>query len=125
MTGANELPDEPLRPRDLALLLLASGELSPRQRARDQQSDHAGNDLKRRVLNELVARDPDGPELEPTLMEVVAAFGPPTGPTRSVALSFLEEWRMALATPEWVAHLLGEAVAGRTEGRRRGRQLPG
>jgi hypothetical protein len=114
-----------LRPRDLALLLLASGELSPRRRARDQQADVAGNDLKRRVLTELVARDPDGPDAEVTLLEIVAAFGPPTGPTRSVALSFLEEWRMAVAAPEWVAHLLGEAVSGRTEGRRRGRQLPG
>jgi hypothetical protein len=117
-------PDD-LRPRDLALLLLASGELSPRQRARDQQADLAGAGLKRRVLAELVARDPDGPEVESILMEIVAEFGPPTGPTRSVALSFLEEWRMARAAPAWVAHLLDEAVAGRTEGRRRGRQLPG
>ena len=117
-------PDD-LRPRDLALLLLASGELSPRQRARDQQADLAGAGLKRRVLAELVARDPDGPDVEVALTEIVTALGPPTGPTRSVALSFLEEWRMSSASPEWVAHLLGEAVAGRSEGRRRGRQLPG
>jgi hypothetical protein len=125
MSTVPEPANESLRPRDLALMLLASGELSPRQRARDQQADVAGSDLKRRVLTELVARDPDGPDLETALLAIVEAFGPPTGPTRSVALSFLEEWRMAVATPEWVAHLLGEAVAGRTEGRRRGRQLPG
>jgi hypothetical protein len=118
-------PDEPPRPRDLALMLLASGELSPRQRARDQQADLAGGELKRRVLAEVIGRDPEGPELEGALMEVVAEFGPPTGPTRAVALSFLEEWRLAAAAPGWVAHLLGEAVAGRTENRRRGRQLPG
>jgi hypothetical protein len=118
-------PDEPPRPRDLALLLLASGELSPRQRARDQQADRAGGELKRRVLAELIARDPDPAELEAVLMEVVAAFGPPTGPTRAVALSVLEDWRFAAATPGWVAHLLGEAVNGRTENRRRGQQLPG
>lgn len=118
-------PDEPLRPRDLALLLLASGELSPRQRARDQQADLTGGELKRRVLTELIARDPDGPDLEAALLEIVAAFGPPTGPTRSVALSVLDDWRQAAASPGWVAHLLGEAVGGRTEGPRRGRQLPG
>src|SRR4051794_1328518 len=113
-------PAEPPRPSDVALLLLASGELSPRQRARDQQADRAGTNLLRRVLGEVIARDPGGPELEPTLMEVVAAFGPPTGPTRAVALAFLDDYRLAAATPGWVAHLLGEAVAGRTENRRRG-----
>ena len=119
-------PEPPLRPRDLAVLLLASGELSPRQRARDQQADHAGGALKRRVLSELIARDPDGPDLEAVLMAVVEGIGPPTGPTRSVALSFLDEWRMAAAAPGWVAHLLGEAVRPpEPEGRRRGRQLPG
>jgi len=54
-------PADDLRPRDLALLLLASGELSPRQRARDQQADLAGAGLKRCVLAELVARDPEEP----------------------------------------------------------------
>jgi hypothetical protein len=119
------MTDEPLRPRDLAVLLLASGELSPRQRARDQQADHAGGALKRRVLSELIARDPDGPELEAALLAVVEEIGPPPGPTRSVALSFLEEWRVAAATPGWVEHLIGEAVTERKEGPRRGRQLPG
>lgn len=119
-------PAEPTRPRDLAVLMLAAGELSPRQRARDQQADRAGGDLKRRVLAEVVALDPDGSEVEAALMRIVEEFGPPTGPTRSVALSFLEEWRMAAAAPGWVAHLLGEAVRPpEPEGRRRGRQLPG
>ena len=109
MTAA---PDEPLRPRDLAVLLLASGALSPRQRARDQQADHAGGALKRRVLSELIAHDPDAADLEAALLAIVEAVGPPTGPTRSVALSFMEEWRVASTTPGWVAHLLDEA-AGR------------
>ena len=125
MSDTPPSPDDLLRPRDLALLLMASGELSPRQRARDQQADLAGAELKRRVLSELVARDPDGLALESALLEIVAEFGPPTGPTRSVALSFLEEWRLAAESPGWVAHLIGEAVSGRTEGKRRGRQLPG
>ena len=60
-------------------------------------------------------------------MTVVEEFGPPTGLTRVVALSFLDEWRAAAAAPALVAHLLGEAADGgrRGEGPRRGRQLPG
>jgi hypothetical protein len=115
-------PIAPLRPRDLALLLLASGELAPRLRARDQQADLAGLDLKRRILDALAARDPEPEELEGALLAIVEELGPPTGPTRSVALAVLEEWRTASSTPGWVEHLLGEAVRG-PEGRR-GRQLP-
>ena len=115
---------EPLRPRDFALLLLASGDLAPRQRARDQQADRAGLELKRRVLNALATRDPEPEDLEATLLAVVEGLGPPTGPTRSVAVALFEEWQTAVATPGWVAHLLGEAVRGPEEGRR-GRQLPG
>ena len=47
-----------IRPRDLALLLLASGDLLPRRRARDQQADRAGLDLKRRLLEGVAAFDP-------------------------------------------------------------------
>jgi hypothetical protein len=106
--------DEPLRPRDLAVLLLASGELSPRQRARDQQADHAGGSLKRRVLSEVIVRDPNAPDLEAALLAIVDEVGPPTGPTRAVALSFLEEWRIAMASPGWVQHLLDDARTGGT-----------
>jgi hypothetical protein len=117
---------EAIRPRDLALLLLAAGGAAPRQRARDQQADLAGLELRRRLLTELVALDPEPGELEAALFAAVEKLGPPSGPTRSLALAFLEEWRAAAATPEWVAHLLEEAVRpGGEEGRRRGAQLPG
>jgi hypothetical protein len=116
---------EPVRPRDFALLLLGSGDLLPRQRARDQQADRAGMDLKRRVLNELVVRDPEPDEVEAVLMDVVEEIGPPTGPTRSVAALVLDEWRTALAVPGWVEHLLAEALRlPRPEGRRHGREHP-
>jgi hypothetical protein len=118
-------PREPLRPRDFAVLLLASGDMMPRQRARDQQADLAGLDLKRRVLTELVAIDPEPDEVEAALMAIVDEMGPPTGPTRSIALAILDEWRIAAETPEWVSHLLGEAIQPpAAEGRRRGAQLP-
>jgi hypothetical protein len=116
----------PLRPHDFALLLLSSGVTAPRQRARDQQADRAGLDLERRVLNALIAADPEADELEAALLAIVEEMGPPTGPTRAIALSLLEEWQAASSNPGWLAHLLGEAVRGpEAEGKRRGRQLSG
>jgi hypothetical protein len=116
---------EPLRPRDFALLLLASGDLRPRRRARDQQADRAGLDLKRRLLEAVAALDPEPEDLEAALLAVVDDFGPPTGPTRSAALALLEDWRAAAATPGWTEFLLNEAVRPpEAEGPRRGRQLP-
>jgi hypothetical protein len=112
---------EALRPRDLALLLLASGDLRPRKRARDQQADLAGLDLKRRILDRLAALDPEPVELEAALAQIVEEIGPPTGPTRAVAAGVRDEWQAACASPEWVAHLLGEATQGGEEGQRRGR----
>jgi hypothetical protein len=114
------------RPRDFALFLLGSGDAAPRQRARDQQADAAGLALKRRVLAAVVSRDPEPDDLETALIEIVDEFGPPSGPTRAVALSVLEEWRFAANSPGWVPHLLGEAVnpPQRQKGNRRGGNLP-
>jgi hypothetical protein len=117
---------EPLRPRDFALLLLNSGDLAPRKRARDQQADRAGLGLKRRVLEGLAARDPEPDEAEMALMEIVEDIGPPAGPTRALAALVLEEWRAASAAPEWAAYMLGEALRPPApEEGRRGRGLPG
>ena len=124
MSPEPQRPPEPIRPRDLALLLLASGDLLPRQRARDQQADRAGMLLKRRVLDRLAEFDPEPAELEAALVRIVDELGPPTGPTRAVAVSVFEEWQVAAVSPEWVAHLLGEATRGSAEGRQRGGRLP-
>jgi hypothetical protein len=102
-----------MRPHDFALLLLASGETAPRQRARDQQADRAGLHLKRRVLEALVALDPEPEDLEAALLTIVEQLGPPTGPTRSLAAGLYEEWMAATAAPEWVGHLLKEGTGNR------------
>jgi hypothetical protein len=70
----------------------------------------AGLALKRRLLERVAALDPEPIDLERTLMRAVEGLGPPTGPTRALALSFLEEWHAACTTPQWIAHLLDEAV---------------
>ena len=121
--SSTPLPD--LRPKDVALLLLASGELLPRQRARDQESDMAGNTLKSRLLNALIGLDPDPAQLEAALEQIIVAFGPPTGPTRAIAIGVREEWEAACASPELVEWLLAQAVQEGlepTEGSRRDRK---
>ena len=99
-----------LRPRDLAVLLLASGDLRPRKRARDQQADRVGLELKRRILDRLAALDPEPADIEAALVHIVDEIGPPPGPARAVALVVREEWQAARVSPEWVAQLLAEAV---------------
>jgi hypothetical protein len=112
---------EPLRPHDFAVLLLASADVAPRQRARDQQADRTGLDIRRRVLDALVALDPEPDEMEAALLAIVEELGPPTGPTRAIALALFEEWQAASVTPGWLAHDLGEAAGGpQAEGHRRG-----
>jgi hypothetical protein len=113
-----------MRPRDLALLLLASGEMLPRKRARDQQADRAGLDLKRRVLDRLAALDPEPDDLDAALVRIVEEIGPPQGPTRAVALVVRDEWQAACSSPEWVAQLLGEAASADEREGRRGPRLP-
>ena len=114
-----------LRPKDMALLLLASGDLLPRQRARDQQADISGSALKARILNELVVLDPEPVQMEAALEQIIALLGEPSGPTRAVAVSVLEEWQAACASPQFVEWLLAQAVQeglAPTEGHRRGRK---
>jgi hypothetical protein len=99
-----------LRPRDLAFLLLASGDLRPRHRARDQRADLIGLELKRSILQRLAALDPEPADLDAVLMRIVEEMSVPTGPARAVASVVREEWQMASAAPEWVAQLLAEAM---------------
>ena len=99
-----------IRPADLALFLLASGETLPRQRARDQQADIAGLALKRRVLNRLVALDPEPHQLDQALLSIVAEIGPPDGPTRAICSSVRDDWEAAASTPELVEWLIEQAV---------------
>jgi len=115
----------PLRPRDLAVLLLASRDLRPRIRARDQQSDRAGLELKRRVLDSVARIDPEPDELDAALARIVEEIGPPTGPSRAIAASFREDWQAGLAAPEWIAYLLDEAIHVSEEDGPRGRRNSG
>jgi hypothetical protein len=116
------LTSQPLRPRDLALLLLSSGDLRPRKRARDQQADLIGLELKRTILQRLAALDPEPADLYAVLVRIVEETGAPTGPVRAVARVVREEWQMACAAPEWVAQLLAEAMQESARDQPRDRQ---
>lgn len=134
MSGASDQPNEraavdrseaPLRPGDLAHLLLAGGDLLPRQRARDQQADLAGMELKRQALHRLIALDPEPDALDDALDRIIAELGPPYGPTRGICLNIRYDWEAACSSPQFVAWLLNEAVRegeGRPRGRKRAAQ---
>lgn len=107
---SDPIPDS-LRPRDVALLFLATPDQSPRQRARDQQADGVGLELRRRVLNRLVVMDPDPEEIEAALATIISEFGEPSGPTRGVCLAILQDWNSATIGPGFVPWLLAEAIA--------------
>lgn len=117
--------EPPLRPKDLADLLLAGGDLLPRARARDQQADLAGMDLKREVLIRLSALDPEPEEVDAALARIIEAIGEPSGPTRGICLSVRSDWDAACQSPSFVAWLLEEAVresSGRPRKGKRDRQ---
>src|SRR5215216_4101882 len=112
-----------MRPSDLALFLLASGENMPRQRARDQQADIAGLELKRHVLNLLIAADPAPAELDAALLRIVAELGAPTGPTRAICGTIREEWQDANLVPGFTEWLIEQALReSANPGARRGKR---
>ena len=114
-----------MRPRDFGLLLLSGANSAPRQRARDQQADRAGLKLRRQLLERLIAMDPDDEQLEAALSEVIEQMGPPTGPTRAIAAGVRDEWHLANADPQFIEHLLGEAVGGGDSGMKGNRRDSG
>jgi hypothetical protein len=60
-------------------------------------------------------------DLESTLVRIVEEIGPPTGPSRAIAVEVLEEWQAACVNPEFVTYLLGKAALQSHEEPRRGR----
>ena len=101
-------------PRQLAVLLLASGESLPRQRARDQQADVTGSELKQRVLQRLIELDPEAEELLGTLEKIIIELGEPTGPTRAIARMISEDFAALCNNPQLAEWLVTSAVQEQT-----------
>jgi hypothetical protein len=111
-----------LRPGDLALFLLASGEIMPRKRARDQQADISGLELKRQVLHMLIALDPEPDALEAALLAIVEQLGPPHGPSRAICTTVRDDWEAAALNPALAEWLIDQAIR---EGENPTRRKPG
>ena len=105
-----------MRLRDLALLLLSSGELLPRQRLRSQSPDSAGLELKRRLLQRVADLDPEPGNLDATLARLIDELGPPSGPIRALAIGFRDDWQGLASNPEWLKQLRDEAAQQRERG---------
>lgn len=100
---------EQLRPADFCGEVMAALEASDgrrRRRKRDTTPDAIGLGMKRRLLEEAIAADPEPEDFESWLFERCLAEGDGNGPLRAVALSLLEEWRFSADLDgfrEWLA----------------------
>lgn len=95
------------RPAEIcAFLLQAMGASEGRRqrRKRDTTPDALGMEIKRGLLAEIVAADPDVEEFDAWLFARVQAE-PAAGATRAMALQIRDEWEFAVATPGFRAWL--------------------
>jgi hypothetical protein len=67
-------------------------------------------DLKRRLLERIADLDPEPLSLEATLSRLVEELGPPSGPFRSLAISFRDDWVSLASNPHWIEQLREEAA---------------
>jgi hypothetical protein len=112
-----------VRPKDMALLLLASGDLLPRQRARDQQADISGSTLKARILKIGLARSRAVRWKRRWSKSLRCSVHPLA--SAGCCCQRTRRWQAACASPQFVEWLLAQAVReglAPAEGRRRGRK---
>jgi hypothetical protein len=96
------------RPAAVCRELLAALEASEgrrRRRRRDTTPDAIGLGIKRALLEQAVADDPDPAAFEGWLLERCLSAGGAAGATRAMALEVLAEWRLASSVPDFSAWL--------------------
>lgn len=87
-----------LRPADLCRELLAAVDASEgrrKRRKRDTSADSIGLAIKRELLEGVVRDDPPAEALEAWLARRCLEAAPGDGPVRAMAISILDEWRLA------------------------------
>ncbi len=100
------------RPAEICRQLLSALEASDgrrRRRKRDTRPDAIGLSIKRRLLEAVVAADPEPDAFEAWLLQQFvstiedgeAASPAATGPVRAMALDIVAEWKQALASPQF------------------------
>lgn len=98
-----------IRPAGFCRELLRATEASEgrrRRRKRDTTPDAIGLGVKRRLLEEVVDADPDPDGFEDWLFRRCLGAGPGSGGLQAMALSILEEWKLAAQVGEfreWLA----------------------
>jgi hypothetical protein len=98
-----------LRPAEFCRELLATIDASEgrrRRRKRDTTPDAIGLTLKRDLIIEAIAADPDDDLFEDWLFERCLGAADGSGGLRAMALSIFEEWRFATEAEEfrnWLA----------------------
>ncbi len=113
-----------LRPAGFCRELLAALQASDgrrRRRKRDTTPDAIGMSMKRGLLEEVIAADPEPDAFEDWLFQRCLAAGPGSGGLQAMALSIAEEWKLAEQVDEfrdWLAEGApsDDAAAGQGRG---------
>ena len=111
------------RPGDVCRELLATLDASEgrrQRRKRDTTPDSIGLTLKRELLEQAVAADPDPDEFEAWLLTQCHAAGEGDGGVRAMAQSIFEEWRLAREAESFREWLARGAPSDDAAGRRTG-----
>ena len=111
----------PLRPRSVCGALLAALDASEgrrRRRKRDTTPDAIGLALKRELLGRAAEEDPEPDRFEAWLLAYCrsAAEMAPTGALQAMARDVLEDWRLAVAAPDFRAWLASGAPSEDRDG---------
>ena len=104
--------DAALRPAAVCQQLLQATDASEgrrKRRKRDTTPDSLGMEVKRALLEAVVADDPDPADFEAWLFARVQTSGTLAGATRAMALQVWDEWRFALASGGFRAWLAAGA----------------
>jgi hypothetical protein len=100
------------RPAVVCQQLLQATDVSEgrrKRRKRDTTPDSLGMEVKRELLEAVIADDPDPDVFEAWLFAHVQASGTLTGATRAMALQVWDEWQFALASAGFRAWLAAGA----------------
>jgi hypothetical protein len=95
------MPEPSLRPATVCAQLLQAMDAAEgrrKRRKRDTTPDSLGMDVKRQLLAEAIAADPEPDDFEAWLLARVLAAGGLGGATRAMALQVRDEWHFALAS---------------------------
>jgi hypothetical protein len=111
-------PELMLRPAQICSGLLASLNASDsrsRARKRDQTPDSIGLALRRALLEKAAREDPEPHAFEQWLLDHVEVSAAP-GAVRAIALTVLDEWRLAHQMPSFAVWLEGGAPSEDIDG---------